>query len=143
MSILGRWEFHSIATYDEENNLVYLTREEYLVSPMPYIDETDVEQVAGEVRERMQTVSMQVHVFEDQTLYFLVPIPEDVSKTELREALDRGDFILYDHMLTDRAIPWEIRDNELYYDMGDGEWVKAIDEDGFFTFFTTRFQKVV
>ena len=142
MTILGKWAFHSIATYDEENNLVYLNREEYLASPMPYIDETDVEQVADEVRERMQTVNMQVQVFENQTLYLLVPIPEDVSKAELREALDRGEFILYDQMLTDRAIPWEIRDNELYYAMGDGEWVKAIDEDGFFTVFTTRFQKV-
>ena len=50
----------------------------------------------------------------------------------------------------DYPIAWEERNGELWYDTGiDGEvfgekadtWVKAIDEDGYFIFATTRFVK--
>ena len=57
---------------------------------------------------------------------------------------------LLDGMMTDRPMAWEDRGGELWYDTGiEGEvfgekadsWVKAIDEDGCFTFATVRFVK--
>ena len=43
MDYIGKWKFHSIMTYDENNIPVFLNAEEYLNSPMPYIDENDKE----------------------------------------------------------------------------------------------------
>lgn len=58
--------------------------------------------------------------------------------------------MLVDGMLTERPIDWEMRDGELWFDTGiEGEvlgekadsWAKAIDEDGYFSFITSRFEK--
>lgn len=63
----------------------------------------------------------------------------DTDRTVI-EAYD----MLIDGMLTDKAIAWEERDGELWYDtgMGDDSWTKAIDENGFFTFITMKFKKI-
>ena len=50
MSYTGKWIFHSVMTFDENDMPVYLNAEEYLSSPMPYIDETDDEEVANELK---------------------------------------------------------------------------------------------
>ena len=64
--------------------------------------------------------------------------------------MSAGVITLLDGMMTDRPMAWEDRSGELWYDTGiEGEafgekadsWVKAIDEDGYFTFATTRFVK--
>ena len=103
------------------------------------------------MNERKKMVGMQVKICDDGKLYLLMPIPEGVSEKELQAAIASGRFMLIDGMLTDKAIAWEERDGELWYDTGiDGEvfdekadsWVKGIDEDGYFTFATIRFVKV-
>lgn len=39
MDYTGKWKLHSVMTYDDDNMPIYLSPEEYLASPMPYIDE--------------------------------------------------------------------------------------------------------
>ena len=40
MDYIGTWVFHSIAAMnDDERGFVYLSAEDYLKSPMPYVDE--------------------------------------------------------------------------------------------------------
>lgn len=39
MNYIGKWRFHSIGVINESGELIYLSAEEYLNSPMPYIDE--------------------------------------------------------------------------------------------------------
>ena len=40
MDYIGTWVFHSIAAMnDDERGFVYLNAEDYLKSPMPYVDE--------------------------------------------------------------------------------------------------------
>lgn len=150
MDYIGNWIFNSIGAEDDEKGLVYLSGEEYLASPMPYIDETDEEAVKDEINERKKMIGMKVKVCDDGILYLLMPIPDGVSKEELKEVIDAGVFMLVDGMLTDRAIVWEEREGELWYDTGiEGEvfeekadrWVKAIDKDGYFTFASIRFVK--
>ena len=41
MIYIGKWRFHSIGVINEAGNLTYMNAEEYINSPMPYIDETD------------------------------------------------------------------------------------------------------
>lgn len=151
MDYIGNWIFDSIGTEDEKKGLIFLSGEEYLASPMPYIDETDEEAVQDEMKERKKTIGMQVKICDDGKLYLLMPIPDGVSKAELQEVIDTGRFMLIDGVLTDKAIAWEERDGELWYDTGiEGEvfeekadsWVKAIDKDGYFTFASIRFVKV-
>lgn len=151
MNYIGNWIFDSIGTFDDEKGFIFLSEEEYLASPMPYIDETDEEAVQDEMNERKKMVGTQVKICDDGKLYLLMPIPEGVSEKELQAATASGRFMLIDGMLTDKAIAWEERDGELWYDSGiEGEvfdekadsWVKGIDEDGYFTFATIRFVKV-
>ena len=150
MDHIGTWVFHSIATMNDNDEMVYLSAEEYLKAPMPYVDESDEEAVADELRERKKMIGMQVKICEDGKLYLLSPLPEGVSQEEVDKAVSAGMITLLDGMMTDRPMTWEERDGELWYDTGiEGEvfgekadsWVKAMDEDGFFTFAATRFVK--
>ena len=74
----------------------------------------------------------------------------DVKYSESIRRASTFSIMLVDGMLTDRAIAWEEREGELWYDTGiEGEvfeekadsWVKAIDKDGYFTFASIRFVK--
>lgn len=150
MEYIGKWVFHSIMGMNEQDEPVFMTAEEYLNSPMPYVDETDEEAVADEMRERKTMVGTVVKICEDGKLYLLSPLPEGVSKEEVDKAVQAGMFTLVDGMMADRPMAWEERNGELWYDTGiEGEvfgekadtWAKGIDENGFFTFATIRFAK--
>ena len=53
MNYVGKWMFHSIGAVDDETcERVWLDAEGYMKSPMPYVDETDEEAVADEIKER-------------------------------------------------------------------------------------------
>lgn len=144
MNYTGKWVFDSIGTLDDEKGMIYLNADEYLTSPMPYIDETDEEAVADEIDERKKTIGMQVKICYDGKLYLLMPVPDGASEAELNEVINTGELMLIDDMLTDKAIAWEERDGELWYDtgIGDDSWTKAIDENGYFTIITMRFKKI-
>ena len=144
MNYIGKWVFDSIGTLDDEKGMIYLNADEYLTSPMPYIDETDEEAVADEIDERKKTIGMQVKICDDGKLYLLMPVPDGASEAELNEVINTGELMLIDDMLTDKAIAWEERDGELWYDIGIGDdsWTKAIDENGYFTIITMRFKKI-
>ena len=95
-------------------------------------------------------VGMQVKICGDGKLYLLSPLPEGVSQEEVDKAVSAGVINLLDGMMAGRPMTWEERDGELWYDTGiEGEafgekadsWVKAMDEDGYFTFAATRFAK--
>lgn len=150
MNYIGKWRFHSIGVIDESDSLTYMNAEEYLASPMPYIDESDEYAVADEVKERKQMIGACVEVCEDGNLYMLMPLPEGVSKEEVDAAVAAGAISLRDGMICQRPMRWEERDGKLWFDTGiEGEafgekvesWVCAIDEEGFFTFMTTRYVK--
>ena len=69
MNYVGRWGFHSVGSYNENGDLVYLNADEYIDSPMVYIDENDEEALAEELAERKKTTGMQIEVCADGTLY--------------------------------------------------------------------------
>jgi hypothetical protein len=145
MSYVGKWVFHSIGTINENDEMVYMDAEEYLNSPMLYIDESDEEAVADEMKERQRMISGQIAVSEDGKLYMLMPLPEGVSKKEVDQAVDAGIIKLYDGMMTDEPKAWEERDGALWLEVGEGMsedgWVKLSDDDGYLTFMTTRYVK--
>ena len=109
MSYVGKWVFHSVGMMNENDEMVYLSAEEYLNAPMPYVDETDEEAVADEMKERKQTVAGQLAVCEDGKLYMLMPLPEGVSQAEVDAAVAAGHIKLYDGMITDEPKTWEDR----------------------------------
>lgn len=149
MKFIGIWRFHSIGVMGDDA-LTYMNGEEYLASPMSYIDESDDEAVESELRARKMLISSCVEICEDGMLYILLPLPEEATQEEIDEAVESGDIALRHNMMTTQAMAWEIRDGELWYNSGiEGEvfgekadsWVKGIDENGFFTFITTRYIK--
>jgi len=152
MSYVGKWVFHSIASTDENDNWVHLSAEEYLKAPMPYIDETDEDEVQNEIKERKSMIGSQLKVCEDGNMYMLMPLPEGVTQEEVDEAVSAGEIKLVDGMMTDSPSKWEERNGEFWYDTGiEGEvfgekadsWVKASDDEGFISIFTTRYTKAV
>jgi len=124
--------------------MVYMNAEEYLNSPVLYIDESDEEAVADEMKERQMLVGGQIAVCEDGKLYMLMPLPEGVSKEEVDQAVEAGVIKLYDGMMTDEPKAWEERDGELWLevgeDMSEDGWVK-LTGDGYLSFVTTRYVK--
>lgn len=145
MSYVGKWVFHSIGMVNDSDEVVFLSAEEYLKAPMPYIDESDEEAVADEVKERRKMTGGQIAVCEDGKLYMLMPLPEGVSKEEVDKAVKAGVIKLYDGMMTDDPKAWEERDGELWLEVGEGMsedgWVKLSDDDGNLLFMTTRYTK--
>ena len=149
MDYIGKWKFHSIGEMGDDG-IHYLNAEEYLASPMLYIDEADAEAVADELAERKKMIGMEIRVLADGTLYMLMPLPEGVSKEEVDAAVAAGAVSLYDGMMCERPMKWEVRDGALWFDTGiEGEvfgekadtWAKATDDDGLFNFMTMRFVK--
>ena len=145
MSYVGKWVFHSIGTVNDSDEVVFLSAEEYLKAPMPYIDESDEEAVADELKERRNMIGGQIAVCEDGKLYMLMPLPEGVSEEEVDKAVKAGVIKLYDGMMTDDPKAWEERDGELWLEVGEGMsedgWVKLSDDDGNLLFMTTRYTK--
>ena len=145
MSYVGKWVFHSIGVINENDEMVYMNSEEYLDSPMIYIDQTDEEAVADELKERKQIISGQIAVCEDGKLYMLMPLPEGVSKEEVEQAVNAGIIKLYDGMMTDEPKQWEERNGELWLNVGEGMsedgWAKLSDGDGYLTFVTIKYVK--
>ena len=145
MSYVGKWVFHSIGMVNDSDEMVFLSADEYLKAPMPYIDESDEEAVADELKERQQMIGGQIAVCEDGKLYMLMPLPEGVSKEEVDKAVKAGVIKLYDGMMTDDPKAWEERNGELWLEVGEGMsedgWVKLSDDDGNLLFMTTRYTK--
>ena len=145
MSYVGKWVFHSIGMVNDSDEVVFLSAEEYLKAPMPYIDESDEEAVADELKERRNMIGGQIAVCEDGKLYMLMPLPEGVSKEEVDKAVKAGVIKLYDGMMTDDPKAWEERDGELWLEVGEGMsedgWVKLSEDDGHLLFMTTRYTK--
>ena len=143
MSYVGKWVFHSIGMVNDSDEVEFLSAEEYLKAPMPYIDESDEEAVADELKERQQMIGGQIAVCEDGKLYMLMPLPEGVSKEEVDKAVKAGVIKLYDGMMTDDPKAWEERNGELWLEVGEGMsedgWVKLSDDDGNLLFMTTRY----
>ena len=149
MNYIGRWVFHSIGIFGDDG-LVYYNAEDFMTSPMLYIEENDTEAVADENKERKNIIGTVVKVCDDGKLYMLMPIPEGVSKEDVDAAAAMGEIKLCDGMLYENYIAWEDRDGELWYDTGiEGEafgemtesWEKAIDDEGFFVLMNIRFVK--
>ena len=144
MSYVGRWVFHSIGAMNENDEMIYMGAEEYLDSPMLYIDETDAQAVADEIKERKQIVGGQIAVCEDGKMYMLMPLPEGVSQAEVDAAVSAGHIKIYDGMMTDEPKDWEERDGELWFEVGAGmseDGRAKASDDGFLIFMTTRYVK--
>ena len=145
MSYVGKWVFHSIGMVNDSDEMVFLSAEEYLKAPMPYIDESDEEAVADELKERLNMIGGHIAVCEDGKLYMLMPLPEGVSKEEVDKAVKAGVVKLYDGMMTDDPKAWEERNGELWLEVGEGMsedgWAKLSDDDGKLLFMTTRYVK--
>ena len=143
MSYVGKWVFHSIGMVNDSDEVVFLSAEEYLKAPMPYVDESDEEAVADELKERRNMIGGQIAVCEDGKLYMLMPLPEGVSEEEVDKAVKAGVIKLYDGMMTDDPKAWEERDGELWLEVGEGMsedgWTKISDDDGHLLFMTTRY----
>lgn len=143
MGFIGTWVFHSIAATTDDDQVVYLGAEEYLNSPMPYIDETDEEAVADELQERKNMIGSRIEICGDGKLYMLLPIPEGAAQEEIDEAVAAGEITLRDGMMAAGAEAWEERDGVLWYttDLSEDGWTRGSDEEGFVFFMTLRFTK--
>ncbi len=148
MDFIGLWKVHSLASYTEDG-MVFMPVEEYLNAPMPaYI--SDPESIEAEMADRRKNASAMLKICGDGMIYNLMPIPEGVPQEEIDSAVEAGCVKLVDGMVAGQAMPWEIRDGELWYNTGDeieimGEAkeprLKASCEDGIITIMSIKFIK--
>lgn len=145
MNYVGKWVFHSIGIMNDDGEMIYMSGEEYLNSPMEYIDETDEEAVADEMNERKQMVGGQLAVCQDGKLYMLLPLPDGVSQAEVDAAVAAGHIKLHDGMITDEPKAWEERNGGLWMevgiDMSEDGWIQLSDDEGFLRVMTIRYVK--
>lgn len=145
MDYVGRWRFHSIGIVNENDEMVFMNAEEYLKSPMPYVDETDADAVADELRERKQIIGAQIAICDDGKLYMLMPLPDGVTQEEVDAAVEAGHVMLYDGMMTDAPKAWKQQDGQLLLEVGEGMsedgWARIPEDDGMLVFMTTRYVK--
>lgn len=143
MSYVGIWKFHSVGVISDEDEMVFLGAQEYISSPMPYVDTEDEEAVEDEVKERKQMVGSCVEVCEDGKLYMLMPPPEGVSDEEVEAAAAAGIINVRGGMLTQDPIAWEERNGELWAELGMSEdgFDKISDGDGFLCIVSSRYTK--
>lgn len=143
MSFVGKWVFHSIGIATDDDQVAYLSGEDYLKSPMPYIDETDEEAVAEELQARTTMIGTQIEICEGGKLYMLMPIPQSATQEEINGAVASGEISLRNGMMIGSAGAWEVRDGVLWYetDLSEDGWTRGSDEDGFVFFMTVRFAK--
>lgn len=145
MNYVGKWVFHSIGIMNDDGEMIYMSGEEYLNSPMEYIDETDEEAVADEMNERKQMVGGQLAVCQDGKLYMLLPLPDGVSQAEVDAAVAAGHIKLHDGMITDEPKAWEERNGGLWMEVGIGMsedgWIQLSDDEGFLRVMTIRYVK--
>ena len=143
MRYVGKWIVHSIGTTTDSDEMIYLSAEDYMKSPMPYIDETDEEAVADELRERKTMIGMQIEICEDGKMYMLMPLPEGVPQEEIDAAVASGELSMRGGMMMSGSESWEERDGVLWYttELSDDGWTKGSDDDGFVFFMTVRFVK--
>ena len=118
MSYIGKWRFHSIGVINEAGNLTYMNAEEYINSPMPYIDETDEEAITSEMRERKQITSSLIEICDNGKLLMLIPIPKEEYESYLAELESGGEKELRPGMICMRCSDWEERNGELWFDSG-------------------------
>lgn len=144
MSYVGKWKFHSIGTVDDETcERIWLNAEEYMNSPMPYVDETDEDAVADEIKERKRTIGTLLEVCEDGKMYVLMPLPDGVSEEEVEAAAKAGVIKVRDGMLTDEPFDWKEQEGELWVKMGVPDDFMQFSGDGeFLTMVLTRFERV-
>ena len=149
MNHIGFWKFHSIGTIGEES-MEYMGPEEYLNSPMTYIDESDPDAVNDEIAERKRMIGTCFEICDGGDAYLLMPIPEGVPTEEIKAAVAEGMISVRGNMMYDSPMKWEERNGELWIDTGlKGDvfgdeadtWVKPIDENGYFNFINIRFVK--
>ncbi len=142
MSYIGKWVFHSIGMITDSDEMVYLDSEDYLKAPMSYIDETDEEAIADEIRERKMMIGTQIEICEDGKMYMLMPFSDDVTIEEINAAVESGEISVRDGMMLGGIESWEEREGVLWYTtaLSEDGWTKG--SDGEFVFFmTTRFVK--
>lgn len=142
MSYIGKWIFNSIGVIMDSDEMVYLNSENYLKAPMPYVDETDEEAVADELRERKTMIGMQLEICEDGKMYMLMPFPDNITKEEIKSAIDSGEINVREGMMIAGLELWEDREGVLWYttDLSDDGWTKGSDGD-FVFYMTARFVK--
>ena len=142
MSYVGKWIFNSIGVIMDSDEIVYLNSENYLKAPMPYVDETDEEAVADELRERKTMIGMQLEICEDGKMYMLMPFPDNITKEEIKSAIDSGEINVREGMMIAGLELWEDREGVLWYttDLSDDGWTKGSDGD-FVFYMTARFVK--
>lgn len=141
MDYIGKWRLHSVGVEGDDDSLHYCSPDEYIASPMPYVDENDPEAVADELKERRMLAGSKLEICADGRVLMLAPLPEGVSNEEVEAAVKAGEITLHDGMITGEGFTWEDCGGVLMADPGFGGKFELIDKDGYINYMTFRYVK--
>lgn len=108
--VIGKWCIVETMHYNEETEKLEWAK----VSDLMAKGDADPETA--------MLLDTEVYFEEDGNLVFLSPLPEDVSKEELDEALASGELILKDGKMITSHNQWKVEDGKIMTDTGmEGE----------------------
>ena len=100
---IGKWRVVEMMWYnDQKEDFEWLKVDDFLAKP----DIDDDYVIAAKT----------IMEFDDSKIYMLVPIPEEISKEEIDEAVKEGEIHLRDGMMYVECYDWKIENGKAYFD---------------------------
>lgn len=102
--LIGKWKMNEIMMFDEKtSDMIWVKIEDALKNPD--LDE-DYKRTANAI----------IEFTADGKMEMLFPIPDDLPKEELDEALASGEVSMKDGMILAETFDWKIENGKPYYD---------------------------
>ena len=135
---IGKWRVAEMLWYNEKKeDFEWLKIDDFMA--LPDLDK-EYAQAAQAIME-----------FDDNKIYMLVPIPEDVTQEEIDEAVKSGELELRNGMMYAECFDWKIENGKAYFDSQEeaevlGEkispWHEIEEVGDMIEFMTYRFTKM-
>lgn len=102
----GKWIIEEMKAFDEKTEtMVWKTVNELKAT------ETDPD--------ILQMLSTVLNFKDDGMIDMLIPVPEDITKEEIDEAVAAGEIVMVDGLMLMEQMPWKAEDGKAYYDSGE------------------------
>lgn len=137
--LIGKWKIDEIMMFDEQ------------ASDMAWVKVADALKKPDLDEDYKRTANTIIEFTTDGNMEMLFPIPDDLPKEELDEALASGEVYMKNDMIVVEKFDWKMKDGKPYYDSkAEGEvlgekidpWVEFKEIPNGYEFMTFRIVKI-
>lgn len=102
--LIGKWKIDEILMFDEQ------------ASDMAWVKVTDALKNPDLDEDYVKTANSIIEFSDNGLMEILFPIPDELSKEEIDEAIASGEVYMKNGMLVVEKFDWKIKDGKPYYD---------------------------